>query len=317
MADSQLSEGEAKGAELRGVRTGSQERPSEPTLLPRVTLPPTRTRKNTNVWKPVVRRSGTDEKDRKSGLLKESHLFQTPKKIIRKDGPWMDNEISFPSVIGCQLVDSSIILDALIKGFQVWRIYAHGGSSLEVMYEHCFRNLGTEIKAKLRESRVPLVGFSEEVNNMIGVIDLNITMRELDRLRTVTMEFAVVKCHSPYNVILGRTGMRSLGAVASTIHSMIKFPTVNEIATMMKAPEPKDSSIKKKKEAQEEQRPEAGHPDVTTPRPSPLERKATLNEKKEDNNELVETPRENKAPEKVAVYDKYPDQPITIGGTYP
>ncbi|GJU77231.1 hypothetical protein Tco_1274301 [Tanacetum coccineum] len=42
----------------------------------------------------------------------------------------------------------------------------------------------------------------------------------------------VVKIHFPYNVILGRTGLRSLGAVASTIHSMIKFPIANGIATV-------------------------------------------------------------------------------------
>ncbi|GJT47221.1 hypothetical protein Tco_0955936 [Tanacetum coccineum] len=48
----------------------------------------------------------------------------------------------------------------------------------------------------------------------------------------VTMEFAVVKSHSPYNVLLGRTDLRSLEAAASTIHLMIKFHTNNEIATM-------------------------------------------------------------------------------------
>ncbi|GKD73461.1 hypothetical protein Tco_1331743 [Tanacetum coccineum] len=48
----------------------------------------------------------------------------------------------------------------------------------------------------------------------------------------VTMEFAVVKSHSPYNVLLGRTDLRSLEGAASTIHLMIKFPTNNEIATM-------------------------------------------------------------------------------------
>ncbi|GJX65038.1 hypothetical protein Tco_0299381 [Tanacetum coccineum] len=139
-----------------------------------------------------------------------------------------------------------------------------------------------------------------------------------------------------------QTGMRSLGAMASTIHSMIKFPTANGITTMvtkketlqecrrmeeahghaperimthplMKASEPDDSSIKKRRETQEEQRLEAGQPDVTTPRSSPLERKATLNEKKKDNNKMVETLRENKPPKKVAVHDKYLDQPITIG----
>ncbi|GKC60706.1 reverse transcriptase domain-containing protein [Tanacetum coccineum] len=55
-------------------------------------------------------------------------------------------------------------------------------------------------------------------------------MGECGRTRTVIMEFAVVKSPSPYNALLGRTGMRSLGAVASTIQSMIKFPTSNGIA---------------------------------------------------------------------------------------
>ncbi|GKC01716.1 reverse transcriptase domain-containing protein [Tanacetum coccineum] len=75
---------------------------------------------------------------------------------------WLDNEISFPSTPGCQLVDSPVILEALIEGFLVRRIYVDGGSSSEVMYEHCFRNLRAETRAKLKESRTPLVGFSGE-----------------------------------------------------------------------------------------------------------------------------------------------------------
>ncbi|GJX84529.1 reverse transcriptase domain-containing protein [Tanacetum coccineum] len=98
------------------------------------------------------------------------------------------------------------------------------------MYEHCFRNLRAETKAKLKESRTPLVGFYGEVSYPIGTINLNVTMGESERLRTIPMEFAIVKSHPPYNVILGRTGLRSLEAVASTIHSMIKFPTANGIA---------------------------------------------------------------------------------------
>ncbi|GJS39577.1 hypothetical protein Tco_0564620 [Tanacetum coccineum] len=121
---------------------------------------------------------------------------------------WMENEISFPSIPG------------------------YKGSSSEVMYEHCFRNLGTKTKARLRESRTPLVGFSGEVNYLMGVINLIVSMGEPRKLQTVTMEFVVVKSHSPYNVILGRTDLRSLGEIASTIHSMIKFPTDNRIATM-------------------------------------------------------------------------------------
>nr|GEU42237.1 reverse transcriptase domain-containing protein [Tanacetum cinerariifolium] len=61
----------------------------------------------------------------------------TNRKRLREQlEPWMDNEISFPSMPGCQLVDSPIILESLIKGFLVWSIYVDGGSSSEIMYEH-------------------------------------------------------------------------------------------------------------------------------------------------------------------------------------
>ncbi|GKB53877.1 hypothetical protein Tco_0904630 [Tanacetum coccineum] len=89
-----------------------------------------------------------------------------------------------------------------------------------------------ETKAKLKEFRTPLVGFSGEVSYPIGTVTLSVTMGEPERLRTIPMEFVVVKSHSSYNVILGRTGLRNLGVVASTIHLMIKFPTANGIATM-------------------------------------------------------------------------------------
>ncbi|GJU09122.1 hypothetical protein Tco_1125552 [Tanacetum coccineum] len=69
----------------------------------------------------------------------------------------------------------------------VRRRYVDGGSSSEVIYENCFRNLGPVTNEKLRESRKPLVGFSGEVNYPLGVIDLSVTMGEQDRILTVAM----------------------------------------------------------------------------------------------------------------------------------
>ncbi|GJW18537.1 hypothetical protein Tco_0025973 [Tanacetum coccineum] len=93
----------------------------------------------------------------------------TSKKRPREQSEqWLDNEISFPSTPGCQLVDSPIILEALIEGFLVRRIYVDGGNSSEVMYEHCFRNFGAETRAKLKESKTPLVGFSSEGTTSTG-----------------------------------------------------------------------------------------------------------------------------------------------------
>ncbi|GJV70183.1 hypothetical protein Tco_1485692, partial [Tanacetum coccineum] len=145
---------------------------------------------------------------------------------------WMDNAITFPSVPRYQLMNCPVVVEAMIEGFRVRRIHVVSGSSSEVMHEHCFRSLSYRTRSRLRESRIPLVGFSGEVSYPMGVIDLEVTMGECGKTRTVIMEFAVVKSPSPYNALLGRTGMRSLGAVASTIHSMMKFPTSNGIATI-------------------------------------------------------------------------------------
>ncbi|GJY37362.1 reverse transcriptase domain-containing protein [Tanacetum coccineum] len=47
------------------------------------------------------------------------------------------------------------------------------------------------------------------------------------------INFTVVRAPSHYNVILGRTGLRTLRAVSLTIHSMVKFPTSRGITTLV------------------------------------------------------------------------------------
>ncbi|GKD92675.1 reverse transcriptase domain-containing protein [Tanacetum coccineum] len=115
---------------------------------------------------------------------------------------------------------------------QFRRILVDGGSSSKIMYEPCFRNLDFSIRSRLRRCRVPMVGVSGETYHPLGIIDLQVTIGRTGRNKMVLMEFAIMKCRSPYNVIIGRTGMRSLRAVGSTIHFMIKFPTNQGILTM-------------------------------------------------------------------------------------
>nr|GEY31171.1 reverse transcriptase domain-containing protein [Tanacetum cinerariifolium] len=62
-------------------------------------------------------------------------------------------------------------------------------------------------------------------------------MGEPEKSKTMLLEFFIVKCRSPYNVIIRRTGMRSLGAVGLTIHSMIKFPMDKGVAMIRNSKE--------------------------------------------------------------------------------
>ncbi|GJT93724.1 hypothetical protein Tco_1082569 [Tanacetum coccineum] len=118
------------------------------------------------------------------------------------------------------------------RSFEEERILVDGESSSKIMYEHCFRNLDVSIRPRLRRCEIPMVGFSGETYHPLGIIDLRVTMGKARRNKTVLMEFAIIKCRSPYNVIIRITRMRSLGVVGLTIHSMIKFPSNQGIVTM-------------------------------------------------------------------------------------
>ncbi|GJR05112.1 hypothetical protein Tco_0528096 [Tanacetum coccineum] len=176
-------------------------------------------------------------------------LTKTPKEILAMESGWngakvinmiweegnrkrpfeegrfsLMNELTFLAIPRSQLTDEPIISEGIIEGNQVRRILVDGGSSSEIMYEHCFRNLDVNIRSRLRRCKAPMIGFSGETYHLLGLISLQVTMGKEGRSKTVLMEFAIIKCYSSFNIIIGRIGMRSLGAVGSTIHSMIIFP---------------------------------------------------------------------------------------------
>nr|GEX12940.1 reverse transcriptase domain-containing protein [Tanacetum cinerariifolium] len=120
-----------------------------------------------------------------------------------------------------------------MKGYLVRRVYVDQGSSVEVMFEHCFENLSPAIRSRLKSTQMDLVGFAGDVMKPLGKIELEVVFSDGGLFRTVMINFTIVRAPSPYNVIFGRTCLRSLRAVSSTIHSMVKFPTPRGIATLV------------------------------------------------------------------------------------
>ncbi|GJS93214.1 reverse transcriptase domain-containing protein [Tanacetum coccineum] len=123
-------------------------------------------------------------------------------------------ELTFSAIHRNQLTDEPIILEGIIEGNQVRRILVDGGSSSDIMYKHCFKDLNVNIRSRLKRCRALMVGFSGETYHPLGVIDLRVTMGRTRRSKTVLIEFAIIKCCSPYNIIIGRIKMRSLEATA-------------------------------------------------------------------------------------------------------
>ncbi|PWA54463.1 hypothetical protein CTI12_AA435560 [Artemisia annua] len=51
--------------------------------------------------------------------------------------------------------------------------------------------------------------------------------------RKIRVKFSVVRAASPYNIILGRSGLQELRPIPSTLHAMMRFPTPRGVATLV------------------------------------------------------------------------------------
>ncbi|GJU84968.1 reverse transcriptase domain-containing protein [Tanacetum coccineum] len=83
-------------------------------------------------------------------------------------------------------------------------MYADGGASSEILYEHCFVRLRPEIRSQMVPPTTYLTGFSGET----------------------------IWSPSQHNRIIGRPGIRKIHAIPSTAHGMLKFSVVRGTVTL-------------------------------------------------------------------------------------
>jgi len=76
------------------------------------------------------------------------------------------------------------------------------------------------------------VGFSGEQVEVRGHVDLRTTFSNEHVAKTIVIRYLVVNAPSSYNLLLGRPSLNKLGAVVSTTHMKMKFPTEGKIVTM-------------------------------------------------------------------------------------
>ncbi|XP_022041919.1 uncharacterized protein LOC110944569 [Helianthus annuus] len=126
-------------------------------------------------------------------------------------------------------------ISAIIAGHKVSRIHVDGGSGVEVIYEHCFLRFDRDVRDRLEEDSIPLVGFNNSVSHSLGKIRLPFTVGVGDRARTINLTFTVVRAPSKYNAILGRPGIGDLQAQASTPHGALVFQTPKGLAWVKSA----------------------------------------------------------------------------------
>ena len=143
----------------------------------------------------------------------------------------LETHMSFPP-LPKEPSEDPFVIRVKIFNTKVYRVYVDGGSECDVIYEHCFLQFPQKIRARITPSRTPLIGFAGERVSPLGEIDLDVTIGDYPHERTETLDFLIVRSPSPYNMLLGRPGMRRMEMIVSTIHSLAKYKSPGGVGTL-------------------------------------------------------------------------------------
>ncbi|GJY07781.1 reverse transcriptase domain-containing protein [Tanacetum coccineum] len=179
----------------------------------------------------AAKKGETSENDKPLAILMVQPWQRVSRqKITQSFSP--SPEISFPPIGDEDGAKGPMIIEAEIGGHFIHRIYVDGGSNSEILYEHCFNRLRSEVKNLMVPATAPVIGFSEEIIWPMGQILLPVKIGDAEHFTSAWMNFVILRSPSLYNGIIGRPGVRKIQAVPSTAHRMLKFPVSRGILTL-------------------------------------------------------------------------------------
>ena len=120
--------------------------------------------------------------------------------------------------------DDLMVITVEIVEYAVMKTLVDQGSSVDILFWETFRKLHLKEK-DLIPFREQLIGFSGERVDTKGCIDLPTTFGRGNATKIIKIRYLVVDACTSYNALLGRSSLNKLGAIVSTPHLAMKFPT--------------------------------------------------------------------------------------------
>ncbi|XP_030958545.1 uncharacterized protein LOC115980436 [Quercus lobata] len=120
--------------------------------------------------------------------------------------------------------DDALVVTLRIGGYDVKRVLVDQCSAVEVMYPDLYKGLKLKLE-DLTAYDSPLVSFEGKTVTLKGIIRLPI-QADSD---VVGVDFIVVDAYSPYTAIVARPWLHALGAVSSTLHQKVKYPSEAQV----------------------------------------------------------------------------------------
>ena len=159
--------------------------------------------------------------------LSSEDINQEPKRL-RVEWPLIIGFSNEDKVGTIQPHDDALVITLRNGGYEVKRAMVDQGSAAEIMYPDLYRglNLGAE---DLTPYSSPLVSFEGTVIIPKGQIRLLVqTGSEM-----VEVDFIIVNAYSPYTTIVARPWLHTLGAVSSTLHQKVQYPSRGQIKEIL------------------------------------------------------------------------------------
>ena len=120
--------------------------------------------------------------------------------------------------------NDALVVTLRIEGYDVKRVLVDQGSIVEIMYPDLYKGLNLKPENLIAYDS-PLVSFEGKTVTPKGQIRLPIQIGS----EVVEVDFIVVDVYSPYTTIVGRPWLHALGAVSSTLHQKVKYPSDGQV----------------------------------------------------------------------------------------
>ena len=104
------------------------------------------------------------------------------------------------------------------------RVLVGQGSAVEIMYPNLYKGLNLKSE-DLTAYDSPLVSF--EGKTVIPMGQIRLPMQNDSEV--VEVDFIVVDAYSPYTAIMARPWLHALGAISSTLHQKVKYPSEGHV----------------------------------------------------------------------------------------
>ena len=112
--------------------------------------------------------------------------------------------------------NDTLVVTLRIGRYDVKRVIIDQDSAAEIMYLDLYKGLGLKPESLIAYSS-PLVSFEGKIVVPKGQVQIGSDV--------VKVDFIVVDVFSPYTAIMGRPWLYTLGAISSTLHQNVKYPS--------------------------------------------------------------------------------------------